>query len=182
MKNEKKVVVSADKTSNHFAMETYKYKDLLKKSINKDYKKSNNDFVDAIIKDDKVITEKLEISERVYKTQKRSAFVTVKDHKPNYQNNTKCRLLNRAKSDIGKISKKKLEKIVNIGGTQMQSLVGLKTSTKKPKHHLFSSTFVTFIHLSPPLCLKKQLNLPRNLSKSVMMIRIYSFNHGGLFL
>ena len=106
--------MSADKTSNHFSMETDKYKNLLKKSINKDYKKSDNDFVDAIIKEDKVITENLEISERVYKTQKRSAFITVKDHKPNYQNNTKCRFLNPAKFYMCKISKKKLEKIVNI--------------------------------------------------------------------
>ena len=55
-------------------METDKYKDLLKKSINKDYKKSDNDFVDAIIKEDKVITENLEISERVYKTQKKKCI------------------------------------------------------------------------------------------------------------
>ena len=112
VKTENKVVVSADKTSNHYSMEASKYNDLLDKSITKDYKKADNDFVKSIITGDKEITDNLEISDRVYSTQMRSAFVTVKDHKPNYQNNTQCRLLNPAKSDIGKISKLKLARIV----------------------------------------------------------------------
>ena len=35
----------------------------------------------------------------------------MKDHKENFENNVKCRLINPAKSEIGKISKKILEKI-----------------------------------------------------------------------
>ena len=34
-----------------------------------------------------------------------TAFLTLKDHKPDYENHTKCRLINPAKSDVGKISK-----------------------------------------------------------------------------
>ena len=40
------------------------------------------------------------------------AFITIKDHKPNYINNTKCRLINPAKSDLGKVSKVILSRIV----------------------------------------------------------------------
>ena len=37
------------------------------------------------------------------------ACITIKDHKENYQNDTKCRLIN---PELGKISKQKLVKIV----------------------------------------------------------------------
>ena len=36
----------------------------------------------------------------------------MKDHKDDYQNNTKCRLINPTKPELGKISKMKLAKIV----------------------------------------------------------------------
>ena len=41
----------------------------------------------------------------------RNAFVTLKDHKDNFQNNPKCRLLNPAKSEIGIVSKNILGRI-----------------------------------------------------------------------
>ena len=48
----------------------------------------------------------------------RPAFITIKDHKPNFQNNTKCRLLNPSKSELGLTSKKLLEKIImNVANT-----------------------------------------------------------------
>ena len=46
------------------------------------------------------------------------AFITIKDHKPNFRNNTKCRLINPAKNELGLVSKNHLEKIiVNIANT-----------------------------------------------------------------
>ena len=41
---------------------------------------------------------------------KKPAFITLKDHKQNFRQNPKCRLINPAKSEIGIISKKILEK------------------------------------------------------------------------
>ena len=61
---------------------------------------------------DKEIAEKLELDDRLYAFSKRDAYITVKDHKENFRNNTKCRLINPAKSDVGKISKKILSRIV----------------------------------------------------------------------
>ena len=63
-------------------------------------------------KEDKKIASKLGIDDRVYKTSKREAFITLKDHKPNFKNNPKFRLLNPTKQELGKVSKQKLEKIV----------------------------------------------------------------------
>ena len=42
---------------------------------------------------------------------KNDAFITLKDHKPNFENNPKTRLINPAKNEIGRISKVILEQI-----------------------------------------------------------------------
>ena len=62
--------------------------------------------------EDKALAEKLEIDDRVYSLSKREAFITLKDHKDNFENNPKCRLINPSKSELGKVSKKILTKIV----------------------------------------------------------------------
>ena len=58
------------------------------------------------------IKSQLEISDRVYSLSCRNAFITIKDHKDNFLNNTKCRLINPAKPETGKISKKILTRVV----------------------------------------------------------------------
>ena len=42
---------------------------------------------------------------------KREAFIFLKDHKENFENNPKCRLINPAKSESGKLSKIILDEI-----------------------------------------------------------------------
>ena len=42
---------------------------------------------------------------------KREAFISLKDHKENFENNPKCQLINPAKSNSGKISKLILDKV-----------------------------------------------------------------------
>ena len=60
----------------------------------------------------KVIVTGLDLEDRVFATAKKAATITIKDQKPNYQNDTKCRLINPTKPELGKISKKKLAKNV----------------------------------------------------------------------
>ena len=57
------------------------------------------------------IARKLHLEDRVNTTAKREAFITLKDHKPNFANNPTCRLITPAKSEIGKISKQILDRI-----------------------------------------------------------------------
>ena len=52
---------------------------------------------------------------------KREAFISLKDHKENFENNPKCRLMNPAKSDSGKISKSILDKL----NTHFQSILNV---------------------------------------------------------
>ena len=52
---------------------------------------------------------------------KREAFISLKDHKENFENNPKCRLINPAKSDTGKISKLILDEI----NTQLRTILNV---------------------------------------------------------
>ena len=106
------IYVAADKTKNHYELSTADHDKLLEKNVTKGYKKCNRKLVQNVNKSDKAIAESLELDDRIFAFSERDAFVTIKDHKDNYQNNTQCRLINPAKSDLGKVSKKILARIV----------------------------------------------------------------------
>ena len=57
------------------------------------------------------IAKDLEIEDRVDKLSHNEAYITLKDHKENFQNNPKVRLINPAKSQIGRISKIYIDEI-----------------------------------------------------------------------
>ena len=59
------------------------------------------------------ITAKLEIGDRIESTARRLASIPLNDHKENFQNNPKCRLLNPAKNNLGLISKHVLDRVNN---------------------------------------------------------------------
>ena len=59
----------------------------------------------------KNIAKKLDLAERVECLAKNLAFITLKDHKEHFQASLPCRLINPSKSELGKVSKVKLEKI-----------------------------------------------------------------------
>ena len=105
IKNETKLLFAADKTTNFYKLEPSAYNDLLEQNITKSYKKAQPDTVQAIHAENKNITTKLGIDDRVDKTASKEAFITLKDHKPNFANKPTCRLINPTKSEIGKISK-----------------------------------------------------------------------------
>ena len=69
----------------------------------------------------KHITNKLSIGNRIECMKKREAFISLKDHKENFENNPKCRLTNPAKSDSGKISKLTLDKL----NTHLRSILNV---------------------------------------------------------
>ena len=55
----------------------------------------------------------LEIEYRVYKTSKSKARITLKDHKEDFRNCPKSRLINPCKPNIGKVAKQKLSKVID---------------------------------------------------------------------
>ena len=80
-------------------------------NITKSYKKTNGSNLATVNKEAKKIAKGLGIDERVEKFVEKPCFITLKDHKENFDNNPKCRLINPAKSEIGLISKNYLDKI-----------------------------------------------------------------------
>ena len=79
-----------------------------------EYKKTNPQVAKNIVNSHTNIVKGLDLQDRVFETTKREPFITVKDHKVNFQQNTKCRLINPSKPEIGKISKQITAKINSI--------------------------------------------------------------------
>ena len=105
------LLILADKTTNLYEMSAKDYNKLLHHNITKSYKKAPDSFETEINREAKVIATSLHLDNRIQKFPKRNAFVTLKDHKDNFHRNTPCRLINPAKSEIGKISKQYLDNI-----------------------------------------------------------------------
>ena len=124
IKNESKLLIAANKTTNFYKLEPSTYNDLLEKNITKSYKKAQPETTQAIHKENKAMATKLKIDDRVNTTADKDAFITLKDHKPNFANKPTCRLINLTKSEIGKISKNILDRINGTIGTTRYSELG----------------------------------------------------------
>ena len=86
-------------------MEKSHYEKFLTDNIKKTYKQSNNNVYDSINLEAKHIAKKLEIVVRVECNAGKPPYITEKDHKENSYINPKCRLINPAKSELGKVAK-----------------------------------------------------------------------------
>ena len=105
IRKDTKMFVPADKTSMHYKVEAEAFEDLISREIHKDYRKSDNAKAGEIEEEAKMIAHKLDLADRIFKTSKREANITLKDTKPNFRESPSCRLINPTKTEIGKISK-----------------------------------------------------------------------------
>ena len=105
------LLIPADKTTNLYKVTPQQYGKLLAENINKTYKKSERNTVLQVNREAKDIAKSFNLDDRIEGYTEKSAFVTLKDHKDGFQNNPKCKLINPAKSEIGKVSKKILDSI-----------------------------------------------------------------------
>ena len=106
-----KIFVFADKTRNIYETSLDTYNKLLHDNITKTCKHGSEDNISEINNEFKHIANKLSIGNRIECMKKREAFISLKEHKENFENNLKYRLINPAKSDSGKISKLILDKV-----------------------------------------------------------------------
>ena len=111
IKNSTKVLVFADKTNNIYSMTKTDHNKLLKDNVTKTYKKAPENLEKSINFEAEHIANSYNLSERVECIATNPAFVTLKDHKDNFLSKPTCRLINPAKSELGKISKSILDKI-----------------------------------------------------------------------
>ena len=143
IKKSKKIFVFVDKTSNIYQIEKDEYNKLTTDAITTAYKKVSDKIRNKVNADGKKIIENKAVVNRMFVNGSNSCFITLKDHKPNFLNNPKVRLLNPAKSELGRISKSILDRT----NTSLQNLIKVnqwkdtreviewfKSITNKQKH------------------------------------------------
>lgn len=118
IKSSSNVFIPADKTRNMYEMNAQTYNKLLNENITKTYKLADPNTTNEINNELKDITDELKISNRIEPMAQTEAFISIKDHKDNFENHPQCRLINPAKSNLGKVSKFTLDRINNEIRTQ----------------------------------------------------------------
>ena len=78
----------------------------------KNYRKENPENVKAVKDEHAKTAGELEISDRMFTTTPREAFLTLKDHKQGFQANPKVRLINPTKPEIGRVTMKILDDMI----------------------------------------------------------------------
>ena len=111
IQNTNKIFVKADKSNNLYKMSPNKYNKMLHSEVNKFYKKAPPNLEAEINKEAELLAGKLKIENRVEKFNLKKCFITVKDHKENFHSKPTCRLINPAKTQMGRISKVILQDI-----------------------------------------------------------------------
>ena len=94
-------------------MKSANYEKLLTNNITTQYNKAEESTINAINRETQTIATGLKLDDRIEEMAEKKDFITLKDHKENFFNSPKCRLINPAKSEIGKISKVILQRINN---------------------------------------------------------------------
>ena len=107
----KKVIVNADKTGNKYEMEPSDYRKLLQENITRDYKLDNQNKLAEINYDNQKHARILELDDRMECHSKSNAFITIKDHKNDFPNSIKFRVINPASNNLGKVSKRILDDV-----------------------------------------------------------------------
>ena len=94
VRRDNRVLIPADKTTNLYWQESEDYKKKVQDSITKNYSKVPISEQNRLDLKDRTLAEKLEIDDRVAMTPRAPAFVTFKDHDPNFNQSKKVRLIN----------------------------------------------------------------------------------------
>ena len=81
--------IPADTHNNLYRVSKDTYSKLLQDNITKSYNKSNVSLINSINKEAKIIAAKLKLDDKIEQFNRREAFVTLKDHKVNFQNGPK---------------------------------------------------------------------------------------------
>ena len=104
-------ILKVKSSPNVYETDTSTYNKLLSENITKTYKLAQDGTVDSIKGELKTIANDLKIKKHIEPMAQTQSFITLKDHKEDFENHPKCRLINPAKSDLGKVSKTILDKI-----------------------------------------------------------------------
>ena len=195
IQSSKNVFVFADKTRNIYEISPAAYEKLLTENVTKTYRAEPDDTINDINNELKRIAHKLNIADRVEPMAQKPAFITLKDHKDDFENHTKCRLINPAKSELGKVSKAILDEIntnirhhtaVNQWRNTDETIAWFRNIRDKNRHTFLSFDIVDFYPsileelLDDGLsCATKYTTIPNELVKTIKHARrSLLFNNG----
>ena len=119
------MLIPTPKSRNIFIIQKDDHNIYVRDYVTQTYKCSTANRVKNINYKAKLLAEKLAIDDRIEKMEETEAYITVKDHKEGFPHKLSFCLINPSESDIGKISKKLLDKI--------NKFLLLNTNVKK--HH-----------------------------------------------
>lgn len=112
------VFVHADKSTNVYTLSKDSYEKMLSDNVTKTYKKATDGIKHDIDVEARDIARKLELDDRMDIYSEKEPFITLKDHKPNFQSKPTCRLIVPSKPEMGVVSQQILAKI----NTQLREL------------------------------------------------------------
>ena len=109
--SKKMIIINSDKTSNLYYAKPDFYNKLMKNNISSKYSIDTTDPINLINNEAALILSHSNTKNRkIPKYQKADAFLTIKDHKPNFPYSISCRTINPSKTHLGKWSKVILQK------------------------------------------------------------------------
>ena len=111
IRNSQKTLTPADKTSNMYRLSKEEYENFRTNAITAKYKKASKNLKEKVDKSGLKFAKKAGVADRMEINATNHAFITLKDHKENFQNNPTTRLINPAKNEVGRVSKVILDRI-----------------------------------------------------------------------
>ena len=111
MQESGKTLTPADKTTNMYRLSPEEYSRLKHNAVTSKYKKASTKIKENVEKSSVKLVKKAGVLERMSKNGSNQCFITLKDHKENFQNNPQTRLINPAKNEVGRLSKVILDRI-----------------------------------------------------------------------
>ena len=114
-KNDQKVIVKGDKSAHWYNCSKEKYHKVVTTNLRKFYKKepkNNPKIVSKINENIEHYGAHYNVVDRIRKIKPQDVFITLKDHKVDFERTEPCRLINPTKSDLGVISKFILDRVI----------------------------------------------------------------------
>ena len=108
---ETEVIVASDKTANFYCIPVEKYMSYLGKEIRRDYRRVDEDVVEDINREAAIIANRLDLDDRIEGMALKQSFISIKDHKETFPAKLDFRLISPAKTNIGRVSKRILDRV-----------------------------------------------------------------------
>lgn len=107
----KGIIISADKTRNVYDTTPETYCTLINNEITKNYKKADENEVSKLNFKAKSLAKSISLEDRIEVISQKEAFISLKDHKQDFQHQPKCRLINPTKTEMGLVAQKILQRV-----------------------------------------------------------------------